>query len=67
MSKYDDIINLERPKHEGRVIMSMDDRAKIFLPFAALKGYEEALDVTKLNNIDYYDNCEIIRSVDEEI
>lgn len=40
--KYEDIINLSRPvsKHPK---MSNADRAKIFSPFAALKGYEEAV------------------------
>lgn len=45
--EYDDIINLEYPlknfdttKHPR---MSHTDRAKIFAPFSALKGYEEAI------------------------
>ena len=43
MGMYDDIINLERPK-SNRASMSRTDRAKIFMPFAALKGYEEAIE-----------------------
>lgn len=43
MGKYDDIINLERPK-SNRIPMSREDRAKIFMPFSALKGYEEAIE-----------------------
>lgn len=43
MGKYDDIINLERPK-SNRPSMSRADRAKIFMPFSALKGYEEAIE-----------------------
>ena len=43
MGKYDDIINLSRPK-SNRPSMSVADRAKIFMPFAALKGYEEAIE-----------------------
>ncbi len=43
MGKYDDIINLERPK-SNRIPMSRADRAKIFMPFSALKGYEEAIE-----------------------
>lgn len=46
--QYDDILNLEYPhkfldsiKHPR---MSNADRAKIFAPFAALKGYEEAIE-----------------------
>jgi len=45
--KYDDIINMSYPlecsdriKHPR---MRVEDRAKIFAPFAALKGYEEAI------------------------
>ena len=48
--KYNDIINKERPQHDGDEFearhpkMSLENRAKIFAPFAALKGYEEAID-----------------------
>ena len=45
--KYDDIIHMDYPlkgsdlnKHPK---MRVEDRAKIFAPFAALKGYEEAI------------------------
>ena len=43
MGKYDEIINLSRPK-SNRIPMPIADRAKIFMPFAALKGYEEAIE-----------------------
>ncbi len=45
MSEYDDIIDLPRPKpaHEP---MPMSDRAAQFSPFAALTGYEDAIDET---------------------
>ena len=45
MSKYDDIIDLPRPKsaHEP---MPMGDRAAQFSPFAALTGYGDAIDET---------------------
>ena len=43
MGKYDDIIHLSRPK-SNRPSMPIADRAKIFMPFAALKGYEEAIE-----------------------
>jgi len=46
MGRYDDIINLSRPK-SGRPSMPIGDRAKIFMPFAALKGHEEAIDEKK--------------------
>ncbi|MDF2487072.1 MAG: hypothetical protein K0R46_3240 [Herbinix sp.] len=45
--KYDDIINIDYPLKSSDVIkhprMQVEDRAKIFAPFAALKGYEEAI------------------------
>lgn len=40
--KYDDILYKERP--HAKFPMSLNDRAKIFLPFAALKGYEELIE-----------------------
>ncbi len=50
--KYNDIIDKNRPVHDGDAFearhphMSREARAKIFAPFAALKGYEEAIDDT---------------------
>lgn len=45
--KYDDIIHMEYPLKSSDKIrhprMLIEDRAKIFAPFAALKGYEEAI------------------------
>ena len=43
MGNYDDIINLPHyePKHHPR--MSMWSRAAQFAPFAALTGYDEAI------------------------
>lgn len=45
MSEYDDIIDLPRPRsaHEP---MPMSDRAAQFSPFAALTGYDVAIDET---------------------
>ena len=43
MSNYDDIMDQIRPVSDWRSHMSNADRAKQFSPFAALKGYEEAL------------------------
>lgn len=43
MGRYDDILNMGRPKSH-REPMEVASRAKIFMPFAALKGYEEALE-----------------------
>lgn len=41
MGNYDDIVTRERPR--ARTPMPLEERAKIFLPFAALKGHEEAI------------------------
>lgn len=50
---YDDIIDLEYPlKQHDRIKhppMSIADRAKIFSPFAALKGYEEAIHLKEMD------------------
>ena len=43
MIGYDDIIDKDRPVSR-RARMSIADRAKIFSPFAALKGFEEAIE-----------------------
>lgn len=42
-SQYDDIINKERPRTGKRGHMTGIERAKQFMPFAALKGFEEAV------------------------
>jgi hypothetical protein len=45
--QYDDIIHMEYPLKSSDMIkhprMRIEDRAKIFAPFAALRGYEEAI------------------------
>lgn len=44
MNPYDELIYLKWPKEDCyKARMPLCQRAKIFLPFAALKGYEEAL------------------------
>ena len=46
---YGDIVNLERPAHDGDVFsrrhpkMARLNRAKLFAPFAALSGFDEAV------------------------
>ena len=47
MGRYDDILKLQRPKSYRRP-MDTESRAKIFVPFAALKGYEEALEAQQI-------------------
>lgn len=45
MSKYDDIIDMERPISK-RKPMSIENRAAQFAPFSALTGYSEAVKET---------------------
>jgi len=45
-SKYQDIIELERPVSRKHKPMSIYDRAAQFAPFAALTGHSEAIDET---------------------
>ena len=44
--KYEDIVELSRPRPRGRAPMSHLDRAAQFSPFAALTGYEESIEET---------------------
>ena len=44
MEKYISILEKAWPKEALRPKMPLKDRAKRFLPFAALKGYEESLE-----------------------
>ena len=46
MGKYDDIIHLPHHTSSKRVRMPMLDRAAQFSPFAALTGYEDAIEET---------------------
>jgi len=48
---YDDIINIDWKGFCGREKMPVAQRAKIFLPFAALKGYEEALEEKRILSV----------------
>ena len=51
IDSYKDIIDLPYPRNDWNFLMkhprmSVEDRAKIFHPFAALRGHAEALDAT---------------------
>ena len=46
MRNYDDIINLSRPQYHDLPPMSIPDRAAQFSPFAALVGYDAAVEET---------------------
>jgi len=41
--QYDDIMDLPHHVSKNRPQMALEERAKQFSPFAALKGYEEAI------------------------
>ena len=58
---YSDIIDLPYPRNDWNFMMkhprmSMQDRAKIFHPFAALRGHAEALDATAEKKQDAVEN-----------
>lgn len=44
--RYDDIIELPHHQSVERAHMPLQDRAAQFAPFAALSGYEEAIEET---------------------
>ena len=46
MNNYDDIINLPHPTSQKHKRMSLRDRAAQFAPFAALTGYDDAVEET---------------------
>ena len=46
MRNYDDIINLSRRQYHDLPPMSIHDRAAQFSPFAALVGYDAAVEET---------------------
>jgi hypothetical protein len=47
MRNYDDILNEKRPQYPDLPPMSIHDRAAQFSPFAALVGYEDAVEETQ--------------------
>ena len=46
MNSYEDIINLPHPEPKRHSRMTMQARAAQFAPFAALSGYDEAIEET---------------------
>lgn len=44
IEEYEDILETQWPRETLRAKMPLKNRAKIFLPFSALKGFEESLD-----------------------
>ena len=58
--KYDDIINLDRPR-SNHLKMSLENRAAQFSPFAALTGYDDMIEDAskiKFNKIESYEELE---------
>ena len=47
INRYEGIIGYEWKGSPGRIRMPLEQRAKIFAPFAALKGYSELLRKTE--------------------
>ena len=47
INRYEGIINYNWTGSPGRIMMPLEQRAKIFAPFAALKGYSELLRKTE--------------------
>ncbi|MBO5615831.1 MAG: hypothetical protein II626_06510 [Prevotella sp.] len=48
MGKYDDIIDLPHHRSRKHPPMSMHGRAAQFAPFAALNGYEDAIEAENM-------------------
>ena len=69
MRNYDDIIEMkypfDRPSRHSH--MSIADRAKIFMPFAALKGYETAIDNTIKQNENAIEEMLIYDDINDDV
>ena len=64
--EYDDIINLPHHKSAKYPHMDLYDRAAQFSPFAALTGFEDAIEETGRITIERVENEEVIRETVEE-
>ena len=64
--EYDDIINLPHHKSAKYPHMDLYDRAAQFSPFAALTGFEDAIEETGRITIERVENEEVIRETIEE-
>ncbi|MBR4096001.1 MAG: hypothetical protein IKK42_01695 [Oscillospiraceae bacterium] len=66
--RYDDIINLPHHVSATRPQMSMHDRAAQFSPFAALTGYDDAVEETARLTDEQYELSEDARNrLDEQL
>lgn len=67
MGKYDDIIDVKWMGSRKHPHMPMKDRAKIFGSFAALKGYEEAIEKKRKSVEDVMESAdEFILNMEED-
>ena len=64
--EYDDIINFPHHKSSKYPHMDLYDRAAQFSPFAALTGFEDAIEETGRITIERVENEEVIRETVEE-
>ena len=51
IEEYEDILETQWPRETLRAKMPLKNRAKIFLPFSALKGFEESLDSVRVGQL----------------
>lgn len=58
MNNYDDIIHLPYPRPSKHKPMSMENRAAQFAPFAALTGYDKAIEETARQNTERFEEEE---------
>ena len=64
--KYDDIINLSHPTSKKHPRMPIRDRAAQFAPFAALVGYDDAVEETARVTDDMIEQSEEMKAVIDE-
>ena len=64
--EYDDIINLPHHKSAKHPHMDLYDRAAQFSPFAALTGFDDAIEETGRVTMERIENEEVTREPVEE-
>ena len=64
--KYDDIINLSHPTSKKHPRMPIRDRAAQFAPFAALVGYDDAVEETARVTDDMIEQSDEMKAVIDE-
>ena len=66
IGKYDDIINLGHPTSKKHPRMPIRDRAAQFAPFAALVGYDDAVEETARVTDDMIEQSDEMKAVIDE-